>query len=182
MGTRHNICVYSSGDLKLSQYGQWDGDPSGQGVIILSFLRDKLDAEKFLNNLNKAYEPKTDGECEKLFNKPATKPFVSRDTSAQILPMIQDFKGKKFPLVLGDSFLADSLFCEWAYVIDFDANEFQVYKGFNKNPLQLSDRYFYLEDKAEDGYHPVKLSKTYKLDALPSNDDFLKAFAKKEKE
>src|ERR1017187_4919357 len=182
MGTRHTICVYSSGELKLSQYGQWDGYPSGQGITILSFLRDKLDAEKFLNNLNKAYELKTDGECEKLFNKLATKPFVSRDTSAKILPMIQDFKGKKFPLVLGDSFLADSLFCELAYVIDFDANEFQVYKGFNKNPLQLSDRYFYLEDKAEDGYHPVKLSKTYKLDALPSNDDFLKAFAKKEKE
>jgi len=32
MGTRHLICAKINNEYKLSQYGQWDGYPSGQGV------------------------------------------------------------------------------------------------------------------------------------------------------
>ncbi|MHC5949058.1 hypothetical protein ACVXZ3_04645 [Providencia hangzhouensis] len=42
MGTRHLICVAKDGDYKVAQYGQWDGYPSGQGLTLLTFLRDKL--------------------------------------------------------------------------------------------------------------------------------------------
>ncbi len=32
------------------------------------------------------------------------------------------------------AFLADSLFCEWAYVVNLDERTFEVYEGFNKDP------------------------------------------------
>lgn len=30
-------------------------------------------------------------------------------------------------------FMANSLFCEWAYIINFDTNSLEIYEGFNKN-------------------------------------------------
>lgn len=32
----------------------------------------------------------------------------------------------------GNDFLADSLFCEWAYIINMDTRMLEVYEGFNK--------------------------------------------------
>lgn len=34
MGTRHLIKVKYKGEIKVSQYGQWDGYPDGQGLDI----------------------------------------------------------------------------------------------------------------------------------------------------
>lgn len=60
MGTRHLIMVFDKNNvLKVAQYGQWDGCPSGQGVDVLNFAKDKdkmakLEAElkniKFYND------------------------------------------------------------------------------------------------------------------------------------
>jgi hypothetical protein len=32
------------------------------------------------------------------------------------------------------TFLVDSLFCEWAYIINLDENVLEIYRGFNKEP------------------------------------------------
>lgn len=45
-------------------------------------------------------------------------------------------------LVNSEEFAADSLFCEWAYVIDLDKNTFEVYQGFNKKPIDKTERFF----------------------------------------
>ena len=39
MGTRNLTMVYSNGNYKVVQYGQFDGYPSGLGVQVLSFLK-----------------------------------------------------------------------------------------------------------------------------------------------
>lgn len=33
MGTRNPTAVVLDGEYKLAQYGQWDGFPSGQGLV-----------------------------------------------------------------------------------------------------------------------------------------------------
>ena len=71
----------------------------------------------------------------------------------------------------GRPFLADSLFCEWAYLVDMDAGVFEVYRGFQKSPhtegrfcgLPLQDYH------SGDQYYPVRRIASWPLDSLPAN-------------
>jgi hypothetical protein len=78
------------------------------------------------------------------------------------------------------SFPADSLFCEWAYVVDLDGDgRFEVYQGFQHSPHdkgRFADR-----EPAERGgsgvgtYYPVALVASWPLAQLPDRDEFLRA-------
>lgn len=185
MGTRHMIAVVSDDKYRVAQYGQWDGYPSGQGIGVLGFLASgKLESLKknalkcsFVTDdeyrdLVKDY---TNADADKFFGQ---YPQFSRDTGSGILSLVADAdNGMK----LRDdyNFAADSLFCEWAYVIDLDKNTFEIYKGFNQTPLEANERFFgmvcerYANRKASDTYYPVKLKKVFSLLDLPTIEEFL---------
>ncbi|WP_437609606.1 hypothetical protein [Erwinia sp. V71] len=190
MGTRHLTCVVKDGEYKVAQYGQWDGYPSGQGVDALDFLRN-MGRDKFLTSLAATYQPteeqiaawwkevghdigSNDGWVSHDISKKYKDkhPSLSRDAGAKILQMIQD-ASEPVPLNLYLTFAAESLFCEWAYVVDFDKNTFEVYEGFNKQPLAKSERFYGLTSDDSSGYEPVKLKKAYSLDELPTQEEFL---------
>ena len=69
-------------------------------------------------------------------------------------------------MIDNENFLGDSLFCEWAYIINLDSDSLEVYKGFNHNP-DAAGRYASLcEDDADYGlekYYGVELIKTISL-------------------
>ncbi len=188
MGTRHLTCVVQGGAFKVAQYGQWDGYPSGQGTTILDFLR-TMNREKFIAGLAKTFQP-TDEQvaqwwadvghdiktsngfvsCTIADKYSKNHPSLSRDTGGKILDLIQN-SAEPVPLNLGVEFVSDSLFCEYAYVVDLDKGTFEVFKGFNKEPLVEGERFFGFKPKNE--YQPVKLLAEFKLDALPDDDSFL---------
>lgn len=183
MGTRHLIAVKLDGEYKIAQYGQWDGYPEGQGKTVLKFLKEwnrevfeeKLRACSFLDDdgikaINEAIE-----KAGLRGNWQSRYPELSRDAGADILAMVQASESG-LKLKNDIEFAADSLFCEFAYVIDLDANVLEVFTGFNKSPLEPGERFFGAaigDEKAAkrrvgDGYHPVKLAASYPLDDLPS--------------
>lgn len=189
MGTRHLICVVSDGDYRIAQYGQWDGYPEGQGASILEFLKSSM-AEPLKKNLENCTWL-TNAEYEKLWEEFGvdTKqemidynvyqdfcnkhPELSRDTGARILEMVAGATGK-IKLQNSLDFSRDSLFCEWAYVIDFDKNTFEVYQGFNETPLDESERFYTAGQKEdENGMYPVKIVESFDLSNLPSMKEFL---------
>jgi hypothetical protein len=199
MGTRHLIAAKIDGVYKLAQYGQWDGYPEGQGVAVLDFLVNEMDMAAFtaaLRNSRFIGQEEVNAELVKFGADPndhytirlsdydrfsKAHPEWSRDTGAKILSVIQSSGGCCLRSSL--DFAADSLFCEWAYVLDFDTMQFEVYVGYNKTPLTEKDRFFFLEPKSEDGYHPVRLLASWPMDALPQNaDDFLAAFPSDDEE
>ena len=194
MGTRHLICVVSNEEYKVTQYGQWDGYPEGAGKVVLNFLRRDFVLDKFKKGLRNLYyntpeqskqewmecgvDPGDDSGMVGLDIAERHKqqyPQNSRDTGAKILEIIQNLDA---PMGIEDSlaFAGDSLFCEWAYVIDLDKNTFEAYKGFNEYPLVVGERFSFLspETSQDDGnYYPVRLIATFDLRELPTVKKFL---------
>ena len=194
MGTRHLIAVHSDGEYKVAQYGQWDGYPVGQGVGVLNFLKDPDNISKLKENLkrvrfidfekDKEFLDEYDKNCPRSYGDPETRTpeqihwfesYTTRDLGAQILGNIANSTDSEILLQNGISFAADSLFCEWAYVVDLDKNTLEVYKGFNKTELDESERFYgYTNEEVmgSEKYTPVRHIKTYSLDDLPYPDVF----------
>jgi hypothetical protein len=68
-------------------------------------------------------------------------------------------------MIDNSDFIKDSVFCEWAYIINLDTNELEVYKGFQDTPSNSR----YGNKKSEGGFYPCKLVKVFKLGSLDSN-------------
>lgn len=197
MGTRNLTAVRIDGEYKVAQYGQWDGYPEGQGMTALHFLRDKMELEQFKTALRKCSyigeeeynalwkSVGADGSgwvtMEQSNAMKKAHPQFSRDTGADILEIIQNHPdGMKLQDQL--PFAADGLFCEWAWVVDFDAGTFEGFDGFNQTPLTEEDRFYFLREHEEGDYHGVRLAAKWDLDALPTDEDFLAAFKEEDEE
>lgn len=176
MGTRHLIAVVVDGEYKIAQYGQWDGYPSGQGANICRFLS-TVDLNAFKNAVRECKwvsdetwkgwwtsigvnsdDEVTPAKGDQFLDE---HPQISRDVCAKILTMVlngtRDVKNSI-------DFAGDSLFCEWAYVLDLDNEVLEVYEGFNKEPVDPSERFASTpRDTDRNGnlteYYPVRLAK-----------------------
>lgn len=203
MGTRNLTMVIANGKTKVAQYGQWDGYPSGQGTTILAFLHTLANMDEFKQKVTKC-KFISGKELERRYKElgitgdfmnleqaarfKAKYPQFDRDMAAEVLQEI--YKGNVNELDNSESFAADSLFCEYAYVIDLDKNTFEIYEGFNKEPLSESERFYYLQAKnkhvakhrGESQYYPVKHLKTYSLNSLPTEEAFLQELEPQETE
>ncbi len=164
MGTRNLTCVYMNGEYKVAQYGHWDGYPEVLGVTILTFLKsvnmesfkDAVSKVSFLTKANRKLMPDYDWTKDgEILNR------IVFDGVTKVENSID--------------FAKDSRLCEWAYVIDLDTNKFEVYRGFNKEPLSASDRFYFNGETAEDsdGYYPIKKIADFYLNNLPIEEDFL---------
>lgn len=204
MGTRNLTAVYYNGEYRIAQYGQWDGYPEGQGHTVLEFLNNpKVDLEKFKEYLMKlswiteeeyrtrwaeaGANPDSDFVDMKIAEDfRELYPELSRDTGAGVLERVYEKKGE-LKLQNNIEFAQDSLFCEWAYVIDLDANTLEVYRGFVLEPIEGDERFFNEEppekNKTGNTYYPISLFHRYSLEELPSADEFIEQMrAKLEKE
>lgn len=184
MGTRNLTCVMLDGQFKLSQYGQWDGYPTGQGQTIVDFLKEKFNKEKFVSQINRLHMltpeqvqwrwKQAGADDSGYVNMEVSDKFkaknahLNRDIGAGILEYIQEASTpESLPPDL--DFAADSLFCEFLYILNLDSNELEIYKGFNREPLAENERFYFLQDKAKDGYYPVRLMRKWKFEELTPN-------------
>lgn len=165
MGTRHLIAVAIDGEYKVAQYGQWDGYFEGQGVDVLNFLKN-VDYNEFKNQVRNLtwITPEDIETINDNNNWYKDFPWLSRDAGADILNYVVKNNGN-IKLKNSIGFAGDSLFCEYAYVIDLDKDTFEIYAGFNEQPTPVDSRFpsgaAWLEKT--DGYHPVKLIYTINL-------------------
>ena len=149
MGTRHRQAVITKqGELKIQQYGQWDGDPEGQGKDILNYLRDG-DLDKYQKNLSKIplINDEQIGEVNNDENWTINYPYLSRDCGSDIHQMIEAGEVK---FVQHTDLEECQEWCEGFYTIDFQ-------KG-----LFITEYY----------EHKVEL----KLNELPTEEEYIKMF------
>jgi hypothetical protein len=125
VGTRNLIEVKLNNEIKVAQYGQWDGYFDGQGIGIARFINEHLELAKFKEAVSNCTFY-TDEQLQSLgdkFEREKTNwtkefPWLSRDTGADVLKYIQDENGLK--LKDEGEFKKDTLFCEYHYLIDLD--------------------------------------------------------------
>lgn len=149
MGTRNLTIVKLDGKVRVAQYCQWDGYPTGQGVTIAKFLRtikttkqktafkERVRRLKFASNKMQEDGWKkcgSDGSgwvtMDVSIKFKAAYPELHRDTGADILNLIRD--GRVLFVANQIKFLQDTTFCEYAYEIDLDKNIVRVYAGSTK--------------------------------------------------
>lgn len=168
MGTRGTTTVIVGGETKVSQYGQWDHYPEGQGLVALRFLRDsgKLDALRRNAELARPALQKDFDEVADPANKQPMWPWgdlftdevkaakkawfekfgwATRDTGAEILELIAD---GHVPVVNLD---LDKSWGEGFPTVNFDEGTFTF------------------------EYHGE--SNTWSLDALPTDEEFLDSYS-----
>jgi hypothetical protein len=143
-------------------------------LTVLDFLRGTdLAAFKAKAMQCRALTPAEIKTVEATKGWPQVYPHLSRDAGGKILSMVMESESG-LALSYELEFAADSLFCEWAYVIDLDEGTLEVYKGFQKKERVTEIKGRFKDFPAKDGdYAPVNLYRTYRLDALPTKEVFL---------
>lgn len=169
MGTRHLTCVVQDGEFKVAQYGQWDGYPEGQGKNICDFIQG-ADLDMFRERVKevtelpeKEYEARW-AECGadgtgwvnmEVSNRFKEKwPYLSRDCGSDVLHYIMNGECKE--VVLATDFGNDSLFCEYAYVLDLDRDLLEFYGGFVKEDHEGGR--WAGNERANPDYAPIRLT------------------------
>ena len=162
MGTRNLTKVIDKdGVIRVAQYGQWDGYPSGQGASMLAFISEYNMLDKIEMSLVKcrfveqgevdaAYDAFNDVEkWEPIRNEydgfASAFPSLSRNTCTDILKVIV-YSNEEVILWDDREFENDGLFCEGVYTIDFQMNTFASYYGgkvveFDLNALPSKEEY-----------------------------------------
>lgn len=138
MGTRGVIGFYKNGKEKVG-YNHYDSYPTGLGADLVRYLDGKTISE--LNMICDGIEI-TEYESGETFT--------------------ENGFNEKFENYV--TFLANSLFCEYAYIINLDDNTVEFYIGFNKKP---GGKGRYAEWKSDTSYvgdyYGVTLKKKLKL-------------------
>lgn len=202
MGTRNLTVVVSDNEVKIASYGQFDGYPESLGMKLLKFISNSANNENLKEILSKVrlWNDKdqklqneflefigctngilNENQKEKFKEK---YPFRYRERygklkEGQILEVLLEFRHlDDIATTNAYEFASDSLFCEWAYVIDYDKNSFEVYKGLNTLGISEEDRFYPLYD-GENEYYPVKILVSFPLDNLPNDDEFIRQCSQK---
>lgn len=147
MGTR-GMWGYIVGEEEKLTYNHFDSYPSGLGNEILKHARSfskialAVNSEPFQQAVNllvvDADSTPTKEQIEHLA-KYANTDVSTRDLEEWYV-LLRETQGDPVAqldagvMIDGADFSQDSLFCEWAYVIDLDLGLFEVYRGFQKEP------------------------------------------------
>jgi hypothetical protein len=187
MSTRGAL-VFVLKDEEKVIYSHSDSYPEGLGADVLRWLHEALADEDALYAQVAALAPVPDREpteAEREQHRATTDRNVS--TGRDWYALLRDTQGDPAAILAcglyedaGD-FPTDSLFCEWAYVVDLDARRFEVYKGFQDQPHKAGrwgsrrpgrDSAVTARSATAtgNGYYPVRRIADYPFDTLPDPD------------
>ena len=191
MGTRGAFGFHVNGVDKVG-YNQFDSYPSGKGVEVLAFLRKTLESpsveagvKALAADLKVVSGKKKPTPAQRNALKKWSNTDVSTGKLVEWYVLLRETHGDLAKtLACGyiedhKSFLTDSLFCEWGWVINFDTRTLEVYSGFQKGPNKGR---FAATKPNDGGYYPVGLVAEFPFDALPGDDEFVKILDPPEKE
>lgn len=181
MGTRGCYGFRKNGVDKLT-YNHFDSYPDYLGRHIIQFCKETSIEEMNeifdrIHLVNGRFKPDSDHikECMPYYNGN-----VGNQSIHDWYCLLREAQGNlnvyknglKY-MVDDVDFIKDSLFCEYAYIINLDTNELEFWVGFQKEP-DPSNRY---GTESDSGYYPCKMVGCYPLDIIHTEkysvDDYL---------
>lgn len=187
MGTRGSVgFIYN--DKEYLSYNQFDSYPEGLGHDVLKFISninlengwDKFkENAQYLknvtgkitdNNLIEKYKKYSDLSVS---NQSYSDPYCLFRKIQGSSWLTELYEGSLQDYNLNNNFIKDSLYCEYAYIINLDTMTFEFYDGFQKK-IQIGNR-FGIE--SNDNYYPCRLVFTKNLQLI-NNDDVEKIVEK----
>lgn len=141
MSTRGAYGFVKNKEMKIT-YNHYDSYLEGLGLSVIKFIANTTDAE-----LNKIFDkiimvnedsiPTQEQikECEKVTNLNVSSKSVNdwycllRNAQGNL----EEYKNDLRYMIDNKEFMGDSLFCEFAYILNLDDKRLEIYKGFNKD-------------------------------------------------
>jgi hypothetical protein len=188
MSTRGATGFVANGKWYVT-YNHSDSYPEYLGMHVLQFCKDVINWKYLKTLVKKVILVDKDSKLtQDLIDKYSR--YSDTSVSSQSLEdwycLLRSLQGEKilYEIALGNvehiidshTFLTDSLFCEWAYIIDLDNLTLNVYKGFNKKaisdtplPSDIDSMKYDKEtyESIKEKYYPVKMLYAYDLGKLP---------------
>lgn len=167
MGTRGLVGFYSNGETK-AMYNHYDSYIDGLGADVIKFLRTiRLDTLKDIVSKIKMVKENSKPSSKQI-SECKVEGTIDLNVGAQSETdwycLLRNAQGnlftyaKGFPYMLdGQEFIKDSLFCEYAYIINIDTNELEVYVGFQKKKQSIKINRYMKGAKLTEGYYPCHL-------------------------
>ena len=192
MSTRGAFGFRVDGQDKI-MYNHWDSYIDGLGQTVMEFIKETSDEElkKIADNIVLVDGDKTPTTAQKKAVRDFEKAngTVVSDISVSTRTLddwycllrnaqgeLEMYKKGLEYMISSESFLQDSLFCEYAYIINIDTGMLEVYFGFNKEP-DAAGRYAKFKAKDyNDEYYGVALVKEIPFDEI--RKDIKKVLAK----
>ena len=169
MGTRGAIGFRINNEDKVT-YNHFDSYPSYLGAEILGFIQ-KTDLKKLKENVSKltlvdSQDVPTSKQIDECL------PWLESENihkSPDWYSLLNELQGglnaylQGLPYMIDSSgFLLDSLFCEYAYIINLDEQVLEFYCGFNKKASNRKGRYAHIKED-DNKYYGIALIKKYPL-------------------
>ena len=189
MSTRGTIGFRVSENDKVT-YNHSDSYPTWLGIQVMSFILNTPESElKDIANRIELVDEDSKPSSELI---EAYRGYADTDVATQTLTdwycllrhtqgELEHYRNGVRHMIDYSTFLHDSLFCEWAYIINLDTQELEIYKGFNKNK-KGKGRYaskFIAPDRIGEKveYYGVTLLTTMKLsDIRNMSEESIKVF------
>jgi len=154
-------------------YNHSDSYPSWLGINILSFIKDTPEPElkDIASRIELVDEDSTPSpEQIEAYSKYSDETVGTR-TKTDWYCLLRDTQGDLSHYRNGvrhmidyHTFLKDSLFCEWAYIINLDTRELEIYRGYNKQKnVKNGGRYAKYTVDEDKSYYGVTLLATLSL-------------------
>lgn len=159
MGTRSlTMVIDQEGVVKVAQYGQWDGYPSGVGSGIVSFLKDKTLFESFKKNLSKvrfldekgidrdfveSYDKNTPQRSDEEDRRTPEQQrwfysFITRDIAEEVLTNIANSNDEQILLMdRRETAMGDSAWVEWSYIINLKDETLSVHSCIDTPAIKV---------------------------------------------
>ena len=178
MGIR-GLWGFRTGQKDKLTYCGFNSYPDGLGQTMIDFIKQN-DDEKLLEIANKIVlvsnevkpTQKQFEECQKL---ELVRLDASEHSEEDWYCLLRNSQGDPFSyegeltyMIDSHTFLEDSLFCEYAYIINLDTKELEYYVGYNKSGGN-SGRYEGVPNS--DGYYPCRYAMSVTFDTIRTGDE-----------